>query len=181
MDENMIVKKSGLLIAVGAILILLIVALIYVRNTPPHFKVQPIPNDSPTLTTASVEMLLNSNFRVVRRVQQIPNVVKESFAALSGRPFAMVNPNQDMSTDMMLPGVPNKRLVFLGLSDQTAVIVFEQGGFASSLDAVVFSYARGGGTWTVTIDNPVQDISDLKRAVDNNRFTTFEGRAGLLQ
>jgi hypothetical protein len=37
-----------------------------------------------------------------------------------------MNPGQMMSTDLIIAGVPNKKLVLVGLADQTAVLIFVQ-------------------------------------------------------
>jgi hypothetical protein len=43
----------------------------------------------------------------------------------------MVNPGDTMSTDYMIEGVPNKRLVFAALNKASASVVYERGGYAN--------------------------------------------------
>jgi len=159
-----------------AVLGLLAIFVIFYRmlNPVPSFKVAPLPKGTRILTTAEVESILAANFNEIRRVQQIPAPVKADFAALTNQPFEMVNPGQTMSTDAVIPGVPNSRLVFAGISDQTAVVIFEHGGLADSFEATVFFHKGDGGMWgAVLFDGQARDISGLRRAVHDGRFHTW--------
>jgi hypothetical protein len=167
--KGILVCSALVLVLVGAVL------LVRVQNTPMTFNVQQLQNSAPILTTADVEDLLGREFRIVRSVRRIPTVVKQDFSSLTNRPFEMVNPGQQMSTDDILPNVPNKRLVFAGFSDDTAVLVFEVGGFANSLHAVVFWYAKGEGRWGAMLNGySVHDIDGLRNIVHRGQFVSWE-------
>jgi hypothetical protein len=169
-------KRTIYLSAVALVLVALIIGFVRLQNAPLAFAVQPLAKNGPILKAEEVDGLLNSDFRIVRRVQQVPSVVKQDFPSLhDNEPFAMVNPGQEMSTDMILPGVPNKRLVFAGLADSTAVVVFEQGGLADTLHVAVLSYGKSRGLWGAMLDDySVHDIGGLRAAVENGRFKTWE-------
>jgi hypothetical protein len=115
--------------AIVLILIVGIILFVHTRSTPRTFNVQPLPKSPRTLTATDVERLLGRDFQLIRDVRQIPTVVRQDFSTLAAEPFQMVNAGQEMSTDMIIPGVPNKRLVFAAVSDDTAVLVYELGGY----------------------------------------------------
>ena len=141
------------------------------QSTVPPFEVTPLSKGTRTLTTREVDDLLAANFNIVQRVQQIPAAVKGDYTALANEPFEMVNPGQTMSTDYIIPGVPNKKLVLVGLADQCAVLIFIRGGFADRVNAAVFSHKGTGGMWGAIIeDYTVHDIAALRNAVHNGRF-----------
>ena len=82
-----------------------------------------------------------------------------------------------MSTDYIIPGVPSRRLVFAGIGEDAAVLVYEQGGFANTLNAAVFSYGKGRGAWIATLNGrSVSDLPTLKAAVESGQFRTWEKR-----
>jgi hypothetical protein len=114
----------------------------------PPFKVAPLPKSAPALTTAEVEDILSADFSLIRRVQQIPAPVKADYTALANEPFEMVNPGQTRSTDAIIPGVPNKELVLVGLAGSSAVLIFKRGGLFDTTNAAVFSHRGTGGVWT---------------------------------
>jgi hypothetical protein len=135
----------------------------------------PLTERAETLSDAAVQQIVQSNFRIVRRVEQIPNAVQQGFTLLSHDQFRMVNPGQEMSTDMILPGVPNKRLVFAGIGTDTAVLVFEQGGYVGTVNATVFAYSQQGGTWGAILDDySVTDLRTLRAAIEQGRYKTWE-------
>jgi hypothetical protein len=82
-----------------------------------------------------------------------------------------------MSTDYIIPGVPTRRLVFAGIGEDAAVLVYEQGGYANTFNAVVFSYTGGGRTWIATLDgDSVNDVPTLEAAVESGQFRPWEKR-----
>jgi hypothetical protein len=107
----------------------------------------------------------------------VPLALKQSFTNLTGLPFDMNDPGRPMSTDYIISGVPSRRLVFAGVGDNVAVILYEQGGYVDTLNATVFSYVNGGGAWGAILDNrSVDSVSALKAAVGNGRFLNLERR-----
>jgi hypothetical protein len=143
----------------------------------PPLKVTPTQKNSPLLTRSDVEDLLTKQYRIVRSVQQVPVDLQQSFANSAGIPFKMVDPGTPMSTDYIIPGVPSRRLVFAGIGEDAAVLVYEQGGFANTLNAAVFSYSNGRGVWIATLSGrSATDVPTLRAAVENGQFRTWENR-----
>lgn len=169
----MTTSRKRFVIGTVAALISLIGFVVFYRSNyvAPPFQVAPLPKGAPALTTAEVEEILSGDFRLIRRVQQIPVPVKADYTALANEPFKMVNPGQTRSTDAIIPGVPNKELVLVGLADGSAVLIFKRGGFFDTTNAAVFSHRGIGGMWCArTDDNSVQNIAALRNAVLNHRF-----------
>src|SRR5579862_2252415 len=132
------------------------------NHRPYECKVAPLPKSARALTPAEVEQILSADFRLIRRVQQIPAAVKADYTAVASEPFEMVNPEQTRSTDAVIPGVPNKELVCVGLADDSEVLIFKRGGLYDTTNAAVFSHKGTGGVWTARMnDNSVQDIAAL--------------------
>jgi len=73
-----------------------------------------------------------------------------------------------MSTDVIIHA-PSRQLIFAGVSDQSAVIVYEQGSFASFPAAVVFSKA-GKAAWILIDDYVPTNVYDLRRSVHAANF-----------
>jgi hypothetical protein len=133
-------------------------------------NVVPLQKSERALTPAEVEQILAADFRLIRRVQQIPAAGKADYTALANEPFEIVNPGHPRSTDAIIAGVPNKELVCVGLAYDNAVLIFKRGGLFDTTNAAVFSHRGSGSMWTARIDNSVQDIAALRNAVHNHRF-----------
>ncbi len=170
-------SRKRIINATLAALIMLIIFGVFYRSNyvAPPFKVAPLPKGAPALTTAEVEDILSADFSLIRKVQQIPAPVKADYTALANEPFKMVNPGQTRSTDAIIPGVPNKELVLVGLAGSNAVLIFNRGGLFDTTNVVVFSHRGTGGVWCARIDdNSVQDIAALRNAVHNHRFEDWD-------
>jgi hypothetical protein len=155
-----------MILAVGAL-----VVWISVSHPIPEFNTKPVPQNAPTLNAADVEKLLGvDEFRVVRRVGQVPIVVKESFSNLSQLPFDLVEPGEEMSTDDLTFGKSSRRLVFLGLRKDSAILVYEQGGFANTCNAIIFWFEDGGLYWAATLNSIPRDMASLKTVVKKGQF-----------
>jgi hypothetical protein len=141
--------------------------------------VKPVPKNAPTLNGADIEKILGmEQFRVIRKFSQVPQVVKESFSNFTSFPFDLANPGEEISSDMIIPGKSSRRLVFLGVNDDSAVLFYKQGGFVGVFNAVVFSFGEGGRDWGATLERgPIpKDISGLRAAVQNGKFHVWESR-----
>jgi hypothetical protein len=167
--------KLGLVIVVIAATAFAVT--LYGAQTPaPTSDVNPIQKNAHILAPNEVESLLGSQFVVVRKVGQVPPALKQSFTNFTGLPFDMNDPGERIGTDYVIPGVPSRRLVFAALGDTSAVLVYEQGGYATTLNATVFSYVKGGAWRAILLSHPVDNVSALKMAVEDGRFCILEKR-----
>lgn len=171
-------KSKGILLGIIAVVAAsgFIAWSIHSRSIP-EFNVSPVPKNSPTLNQADVEKILGvEKFRVFRRVRQVPIAVKESFSNFTGFPFDLVDPWQAIGTDDMSLGKSSRRLVFLGLSDDSAVLVYEQGGFANAFITLVFWFGDTGQGWGATLEygSIPEDLSDLRKVIRTGKFRAWQ-------
>lgn len=172
---------KGKLIFLGivvSIVVSIVLAWSLSSRPTPKFEANPIPKGAPTLNEADIEKMLGvEQFRVVRRVGQIPNVVKESFSSFTQLPFDLVDPGEQIKNDGVMPAAKSpRRLVFLGLSRDSAILVYEQGGFVDVCNIVAFWFEEGERGWAAQLDSyPIpRDISTLKAAIQKGKYHTWE-------
>jgi hypothetical protein len=174
-------KGYRILAGIGAVLAFAVVIVwSLISRQIPDFNAKPIPTNAQSLNEADIEKLLGvEQFRVVRKVRQVPSVVKDSFSNFTRIPFDLVDPGERMKDyDMTSPGKSSRRLVFLGLSEDSAILVYEQGGFATVCNVVVFWYGDGGRGWVANIGcYPFpKNIPTLKSAFQKGNFQPWERR-----
>jgi hypothetical protein len=147
-------------------------------DTPaPPLNVNPIPKNARVLGTPEVSSLLGSQFVLVRKVRLLPVALKQSFTNFTSLQLDMSDPGERIGTDFVVPGVPSRRLVFAGVNGSAAVLVYDQGGYATTRNAVVFSFENGGAAWGAFLNGrSVDDVPTLKMAVEGGRFHTWGKR-----
>ena len=107
--------------------------------------------------------------------------MKESFCNVEacnygGTKFDMVNPDETMSTDYILPGVPNKRLVFAALNRDSAIVVYERGGYANLLRTTILDF-RDGKTWDTTLNSySIRNLPALRVALSQEKYGMADGK-----
>ena len=168
-------QRSVFVATVGAISVLAAFAALYLtREAAPPFKAEPLSKDAPRLTIAEVEEVLRADFTEFHTVEEIPRTVRLDYTALTGNKFEMVNPGHARSTDAIIPGLPNKELVFVGLADQSAVLIFRRGGIGDTINVAVFLHKGNGGMWGARIgDYSVHDIFGLRDALQKGKFEAW--------
>jgi hypothetical protein len=120
------------------------------------------------------------DFTVVTDLRYLPSRVTESFCNVEdcnyGGTKFMVNPGETMSTDYILPGVPNKRLVFAALNRDSAVVVYERGGYVNFLRTTILDF-RDGKTWDTTLNSyPIRNLPDLRVALSQEKYDMADGK-----
>jgi len=168
---NTSIKRLIVLASAVIVFLVLFIRFYGIQNAARPFKVLPLPKAAPRLTTAEAEEILRANFEVIHKVEQVPTAVMEDYTAITHQPFMMVNAGQPVSTDAIIPGVPNKELVLVGLADQRAVVFYTEFGFISWRRVMVFSHKGQVGVWYAEItDHSVNDIPGLRIALQNGQF-----------
>jgi len=176
-------SKQALIWAAAVVVISVLVAWsVHIRSAPKveinlAADVTPISKNAVTLNAADIEKILGvEQFRVIRRVKEVPEAIKISFSNITGQPFDLAEPGEVISSDMIIPGKSSRRLVFLGVSSDSAVLFFEQGGFVDTFNTVVFWFGNGGHDWGATLyQGPIpKDILSLKDAVQKGNFRPWE-------
>jgi hypothetical protein len=137
--------------------------------------IRPLPTNASRIPVPVVTQLVNADYEVVTNLQYVPSPVKDSFCNIErcnyvGVKFDMVNPGDTMSTDDIIEGVPNKRLVFAALNKASAIVVYERGGYVSFLCATILDF-RDGSAWGSTLNNHnVKDMHDLRAALAEEKY-----------
>ena len=172
-----------------SLLILLVAAITVVRShrvrqavaiTRLYDGVRPVPVDAPHISAPALRQLVNADFEIVTNLGSVPSAVKESFCNIEkcdyvGVKFDMVNPGDTMSTDYMIEGVPNKRLVFAALNKESAIVVYERGGFFNILRATIIDF-RDGSAWGSALNNyKVKNMHDLRAALAEQEYIDRRG------
>jgi hypothetical protein len=163
-------KRTWVVVSTAALVVALVSGAKWFVDTHRSLSLDfgPVPRSAPTLTQSALETLLADDYTVVRRVRQIPSLLKESFTNVTGLPFDMNNPGDPMSTDVIIHA-PSRQLIFAAVGKQSAIVVYEQGGFASFPCAVVLSKA-GSAAWIAIDDYRPMDILAVRRSVHEARF-----------
>jgi hypothetical protein len=104
----------------------------------------------------------------------------KSFNNFSQNTFDLANPGEEISSDVLIPGKSSRRLVLLAISNDSAVLFYEQGGFAGAFNAVVFWFGSGGRGRGGTLQRgPIpHDVSSLKEAIQSGNFRPWKGSEG---
>lgn len=140
-----------------------------------------IPQGAPRISASALGQLTAANFTVVTDLRYLPVRVKESFCNVElcnyvGGRFDMVNPGKAMSTDYLLPRVPNKRLVFAALNRDSAIVVYERGGYVNVLRTMILDF-RDQRAWDATLDTySVRNLHDLRLALTQDKYTAAEAK-----
>jgi len=94
-----------------------------------------------TLSLSQRAHILDGQLTIQKDVNQLPASLKLQFARLAGeKDFKMANPGEEyQSTDVIMrPGLPRRRLLFAGISNDKIFILYEEGGYSHSYHVAVF-------------------------------------------
>jgi len=106
----------------------------------------------------------------------MPPRLKEAFEKITGlRQFEMANPGEKYQvTDVITErGLPRRRLLFAGVSDNKWFIQYERGGLGHSYFVVVFSVEPRGAVqflWGGEGFQSAKDLDDLRKKIAAGRF-----------
>jgi hypothetical protein len=130
------------------------------------------------ITETEVDTLVRQDFRLVTKTANIPEPVRISFCNIehcnfTGVKFDMVNPGETMSTDYVIPGVPNKQLQFGALNENTAIVFYKWGGYGDQLCVVIFDF-RVKKSWGATLkDFHIATLDELRAAIFARDFVQW--------
>jgi hypothetical protein len=130
------------------------------------------------MALAQLDKLMHENFLVVTEVRKLPESVKASFCNIEqcnlvGVKFDMVNPGETMSTDYIIPGVPNKQLRFAALNSDSAIVFYERGGYASQLCVTAFNFREHTSLGASLNILRVTTLEQLRTAISDRQFTQW--------
>src|SRR5258708_35796994 len=102
-------SKQALIWAAAVVVISVLVAWsVHIRSAPKveinlAADVTPISKNAVILNAADIEKILGvEQFRVIRRVKEVPEVIKISFSNITGQPFDLAEPGEVISSDMII-------------------------------------------------------------------------------
>ncbi len=132
--------------------------------------------------------LLDGDFKIVRRVNEIPNscrlIFESSFMTISGsraKPgeVSLADPGEPFqASDNIVPGLPFRRLELAGLGGTKCFIHYQNGGqtFVSFCLAVI-DYATQQTIWVGESQKVARNMDDLRRMILQLQFGDTAGRA----
>lgn len=91
--------------------------------------------------------ILDRDFSIVKKVDRLPDALKSAFAQLASESdFKMANPGEKyQETDFISePGLPWRRLLFAGISNDRYFIHYEKGGMGHSFYVAIFNVSPAG-------------------------------------
>ena len=141
-------------------------------NRAPHpapSNLSPIPSAEPKMSCAERKVFLAGDFKIVRKMSDLPEGVRKFYWAKGAPGAGMVDPGERFeSTDVITdPSLPSRRLIFAGVTQDRAFIHYEQGGIATFFVIEFFrlkSPATATSVWK-GFDGPANGIEDLRRLV----------------
>ena len=111
----------------------------------------------------------------MRNLRYVPPVVKDSFCSVEhcefvGSKFDMVNPGDRMSTDLVIKDVPNKRLVLAALNRQSAIVLYQRGGYGDTLRVTVLNF-QDGSAWRARLnDYAISTLPNLRDSLSRGEY-----------
>jgi hypothetical protein len=147
------------------------------------------------LNDVEIQAIQVQKLQVVYTVQQIPDVVRDSFvnfvdwgvegtlSKLETRPrlqsvkrplasLEMANPDERMNEDVIEPGIPNRRLVLCAFSETSALVLYQQGGYVGTERLVIFSFGKSSGAWAATlVDYKTGSLEAILDALRRHRYS----------
>lgn len=113
---------------------------------------------------------LNRNFRIIKKLRDLPRPVLDSLREEGGTRLTMVNPRRRFeATDAISDAsLPNRRLIFAGVADDTVFIHYEQGGIAHMFMLVLLRVSPQGKVEGLSRSycGPAADLQTLRREIE---------------
>ena len=128
------------------------------------------------LTPDQRARILDGKFSIERDIGELPDDLKSEFARLSGKKnFKMANPGEEyQSTDIVVrTGLPVRRLLFAGKSDEKIFVLYEEGGIGHSYHIAVFDLDPKGKVkflWIGAGGHGASDLTQLRAMIAAGEF-----------
>jgi hypothetical protein len=123
-----------------------------------------------------IEAFLQDDFTVVKNLRDLPRPVLHVFTEEGGSRLVIVNPGKEfLETDVVEDSsLPNKRLIFAGVSKNKSFVHYEQGGSVRFAAIALFRLKPNEGLEPVrrTYCGPVANLQDLRSQIANGLCST---------
>jgi hypothetical protein len=129
---------------------------------------QALPVDfSSAMSQSARQQFLDGDFTIISDVRVLPSHVLEAFTEQNGSRMVIANPGKDFIVGDVIydSTVPQKRLIFAGVSGERCFVHYEQGGRAHMYVLALFSLTSPTGVkprWQGYCRGPAANISDLR-------------------
>jgi hypothetical protein len=132
-------------------------------------------NGATLITQTELVRLLEEHYEEIHRVDDIPLNLKQSFANLLKEPFDLSNPGDLLGTDYIVPGVSSRQVAFAAVSSDTSILVYLQGGYATTTNVVVFTSRNRGSYWLARITShpPPRDLHALEEIIAKSGYSVW--------
>ena len=119
--------------------------------------------------------LLETNFTMVTKTQEVPEPVRVLLAALTktkGQVLAEPGAKYQETDVVTEPGLPRRRLVLAGNGKGVYFVAYELGGRGHSHHIAVFEWVPGqiSLVWRAVLDRRVSGLNDLRELVRQGKY-----------
>ena len=115
---------------------------------------------------------LEGDFAIVKNVNSIPGTLLRVLAELDGSAFEMANPGERFnSSDVFIPNLPRRRLIFAALATDRYLLYYEKGGIALFHLVEAFRLRSGGRVepaWSDSCNGPATTLEELRSQLAKN-------------
>jgi hypothetical protein len=116
-----------------------------------------------------MEVFLQGDFTVVKNLRDLPRPVLRAFTEEGGSRLVIVNPGKEfLETDVVYDSsLPNRRLIFAGVSKNKCFVHYEQGGSTRFAAIALFRLTPNEGLEPVrrTYCGPATNFQDLRTQI----------------
>jgi mono/diheme cytochrome c family protein len=128
------------------------------------------------LSEAEKTHTLDRDFSIEKEVSRLPDGLKSAFVSLAKMPdFKMANPGEKFqATDVIEAGLPDRRLIFAGISKDRYFIHYEKGGVYHAFYEVVFDVSPDGKVsflWGGSGTRAAKDLAELRTLISSKAFS----------
>ena len=164
-------RKRVAVIASISVVLLAVVGVEIIRSTKdytaPLGQARPIQFRPDGFTQAAREEFLNRDFTIIKDVRVLPIPVREVLSEQGGSRLVMANPGEKFeATDFIVDSsLPQRRLIFAGVSNDRCFIHYERGGRGHSYIIAFFKVTSAKSMeplWSGYCDGPSPSFQDLR-------------------
>jgi hypothetical protein len=129
----------------------------------------PIKFAAPNMSSAERREFLNADYRIVRKVADLPAGIRKLYTVKGGSRVAIADPGEKFeATDVINdPDLPSRRLIFAGVAQDRAFIHYEEGGIVHSHMVELFRLESPDiavGLWSAYC-GPAKSPEEMKQLV----------------
>jgi len=161
------IKRTAIVLGVVCLLFSIVFAM--VRKHRPLGKAPTIQFPSAVSETTKIQ-LLKEDFNIISDVSTLPPAVLETFRETGGSRLVLANRGATFNPGDVIwdASVPQKRLIFAGVSKDKCLVHYERGGRGHSYIVEVFELGAGAEArplWFGYCRQPADDMKELRSEV----------------